>query len=96
MVAWAIYPRERVAILRGEPAVYESSAHGRRHFCGRCGSGLFYTSDQLFPGKIDVQSATLDDPDRFAPTEHVQVAERVGWMADAHRLPAHARYPAEG
>ena len=60
-VAWGLIPREGIEIV-GRPQVYASSEHGRRHFCGECGSGLFYTNDVIFPGMIDVQTATLDRP----------------------------------
>ena len=96
LVAWAIFPQDRFTLLKGEPAVYASSTHGRRHFCAGCGTGLFYTNAEIFAGLVDIQSATLDDPDRFPPTEHVQVAERIEWMEQAHRLPEHARYPEQG
>ena len=60
--AWAMAAADQVTIT-GEPLTYASSEHGRRLFCGACGTGLFYTNDVVFPGMIDVQSATLDDPD---------------------------------
>ena len=53
--------------VEGETKEYASSEHGRRHFCPECGTALFYTSDVIFPGQIDVQIATLDDPDRSCP-----------------------------
>lgn len=92
MVAWAMVPADRVKIA-GETRVYASSEHGRRHFCAVCGTGLFYTNEAVFPGLIDVQTATLDDPDALRPTMQIQVAERIGWMAAAHELPAFERYP---
>ncbi len=56
-----------------------SSAHGRRHFCGDCGTGLFHTNDVVVEGLIDVQSATLDDPSAIAAPEcQAQTAERIG------------------
>lgn len=93
-VAWAILPHDKVRVTEGRPKVRASSEHGRRHFCGDCGTGLFYTSEAIFPGMIDIQSATLDDPDAIAaPTEHIQTAERISWMRTAHDLPEHDRYP---
>lgn len=92
MVSWAMFPREAVKIEKGAVKIYKSSEHGRRHFCPECGTGLFYTNEQVLPGIIDVQSATLDDPDAVAPKAHIQVAERIGWMASAHELPAFDRY----
>jgi hypothetical protein len=47
-----------------------------------------------FPNQIDVQIATLDDPDELPPQIQVQTAERIGWMAEVHNLPAFERYPA--
>ncbi|WP_448658746.1 GFA family protein [Sphingomonas sp. CJ99] len=93
MVAWALIGADELKVT-GDPVVYASSEHGRRHFCGRCGTGLFYTNEAIFPGKVDVQSATLDDPDALAaPFGHIQMAERIGWMDGAEALPKFDRYP---
>ncbi|KQT49183.1 aldehyde-activating protein [Methylobacterium sp. Leaf456] len=92
MVGWAMVPTGQVTI-QGEPTVYASSEHGRRHFCGRCGTGLFYVNEKMLPGMIDVQTGTLDDPAALPPQVHIQVAERIAWMEDAHTLPRFERYP---
>ena len=92
MVAWAMAPADQVKI-EGSTRIYASSEHGRRHFCEVCGTSLFYTNEAIFPGLIDVQSATLDDPGAIQPSAHIQVAERISWMATAHELPAFERYP---
>ena len=42
-----------------------------------------------------LQSATLDDPGQFPPSEQIQLADRIPWMAHAHELPGHERYPAD-
>ncbi|HEX8224784.1 MAG TPA: GFA family protein [Allosphingosinicella sp.] len=91
-VAWGLVPQDRLKV-QGETRTYASSEYGRRHFCGRCGTALFYTNEIIFPDQIDVQICTLDDPDSIAPTAQIQVAERIGWMATAHELPAFERYP---
>jgi hypothetical protein len=93
MVAWTMYADDAVKVTQGEAKVYESSQHGRRHFCPNCGTGLFYTNAQIMPGIIDIQSATYDDPDAVPPMVHVQVAERIHWMERAHELPVFDRYP---
>lgn len=93
MVAWAVFGEDQVQVLQGAVSTYASSEHGRRSFCPACGTGLWYTNAVVFEGLVDIQAATLDDPDRFPPTEQIQTAERIGWMATAHTLPAHARYP---
>jgi hypothetical protein len=94
VVGWAIFRKEQLQ-TEGEVATYASSEHGRRQFCPRCGTGLFYLNDVIFAELVDVQLATLDDPDALQPIEQVQVAERIGWMATAHDLPAFERFPTE-
>lgn len=91
-VAWAMAQTDQVTI-EGEPVSYASSEHGRRLFCGACGTSLFYTNDVVFPGMIDVQSATLDDPDSIPLQAQIQTAERIGWMNHLGDLPAFERYP---
>ena len=94
MVAWAVYAADDVRVTKGQPKIRASSEHGRRYFCPDCGTGLFYTSETYLPGLIDVQTATLDEPDRImAPSAQVQVAERIGWAAEVHALQAFDRYP---
>lgn len=96
LVGWAMYARDAVRVTTGAPKVYASSEHGRRHFCADCGSGLFYVNLETLPGVIDVQSATLDDPNAAAPQAHIQTADQIGWMETAHLLPRFARYPSQG
>ena len=96
MVGWALFRNENFTILSGEPRIYASSENGRRHFCADCGSGLFYSNEQVFPNMTDVQSGTLDDPGALPAQIHVQVAERIGWMKDAASLPQFDRYPGQG
>jgi hypothetical protein len=94
MVAWAVFDQKDVKVTKGQPKMRASSDYGRRYFCPECGAGLFFTSEEYLPGLIDVQTATLDEPDRIgAPSAQVQMADRIGWMANAHALPAFDRYP---
>jgi hypothetical protein len=94
MVAWAVYEEGDVRVTKGQPKMRASSEHARRYFCPDCGSGLFYTSQQFLPGLIDIQSATLDTPDRLtAPSAQVQIADRIAWAKDLHMTPAFERYP---
>src|SRR5215471_16458514 len=58
MVGWTMYRRDAVKITGSAPKIYNSSEHGRRHFCPDCGTGLFYINDRMLPGIIDIQSAT--------------------------------------
>jgi len=92
MVGWALVGRDALE-LTGEPKTYASSEHGRRLFCGDCGTSLFYTNEAIFPGQIDVQTATLDDPDLIPAQAQIQTAERIGWMEKLDQMPVFERYP---
>jgi hypothetical protein len=85
-------PKDRLKV-EGETKEYASSEKGRRHFCPQCGTALFYTNEVIFPGQIDVQIATLDNPDEISPTVQIQLAERIGWMERLGEMPAFDRYP---
>ncbi len=93
VVSWTMFPAAALQVVKGATKTYASSEHGRRQFCADCGTGLFYTNAQQLPGIVDVQSSTFDDPDVIPAEAHIQVAERIGWMAKAHELPQFERFP---
>lgn len=92
MVGWIAFHTEQVSVT-GEPTSYASSESGRRSFCARCGTGLFYTNAQMLPGITDVQSATLDDAAAHPPGAHIQVVERLPWMKGLDSIPEFERFP---
>ncbi len=92
MVGWAMVAEDQLEV-EGDTKEYRSSEHGRRSFCPQCGTGLFYHNQQVFPGLVDVQTATLDEPDRIPAQVQIQTAERIAWMEKAHELPGFPRYP---
>jgi hypothetical protein len=92
LVAWGLVGRDQLKV-EGETKEYSSSENGRRHFCPECGTALFYTNEQIFPGLIDVQIATLDDPEEISPNMQVQAAERIRWMERIGSIPSFDRYP---
>ncbi len=93
VVAWAAFATPDFALTSGTPTAYNSSGAAFRHFCPTCGSGVYYVNEEVLPGLVDIQVATLDDPDALKPQAQIQVAERVGWMESASDLPEFARYP---
>ena len=92
MVGWAMVPTGTLKVT-GTPVTYHSSEHGRRLFCGACGTGLFYVNEAMLPGMIDVQSGTLDTPEALPPGAQIQTAERLSWMTTLDALPSFERYP---
>jgi len=93
MVAWAAFPDEHFVLTQGEPRAFNSSGTAWRSFCPVCGTGLYYRNEAALPGLVDIQTATLDDPQALVPMLQVQVAERIGWMEGIGALPAFERYP---
>ena len=93
VVAWAGFAEEDLKVTRGAPRTINSSGATMRSFCADCGTGLFYRNAELLPGIVDVQVATLDDPEALPPTVHIQTAEQIGWMRTAHELPRFDRFP---
>ena len=96
MVGWTMYSAAAVKVTKGTLKVYASSENGRRHFCGDCGTGIFYFNEKILPGIVDIQSATYDNPDVVPARAHIQVAERIEWMKTARMLPEFERYPPVG
>lgn len=92
MVGWALFTQDNLTVS-GAPVLYQSSENATRHFCGKCGTGLFYTNPVTFPDMIDIQTATLDDQSLFPPVIHVQYVEAAPWMEKIHDLPKFDRYP---
>ncbi len=92
MVGWIAFPDDRVTVS-GEPATYASSEHGRRQFCGACGTGLFYRNAEALPGIVDIHSGTLDDPEAQPPGAQIMVKDRLGWTGGMTALPEFRTYP---
>jgi hypothetical protein len=93
MVAWAAFDEAELVVIAGTPKTVNSSGATLRSFCPDCGTGLFFRNADYLPGIVDIQSATLDDPDALPPQAHIQVAERLEWMKTQASLPEFARYP---
>lgn len=92
MVGWIMVAKDQLRVT-GTPSSYASSANAVRQFCPTCGTGLFYINETILPGMVDILSATLDDASAYPPTGHIQWADALPWMAEAHDLPRFDRYP---
>lgn len=92
-MSWAGYDEDKLKLTKGQPKTFRMSEVSSRNFCGDCGTGLFYRNSEMLPGKVEVQSSTLDDPEALAPVIHIQVAERLSWMHPSVKLPEVDRFP---
>lgn len=72
-------PNDKLEWTRGKPAVFKSSDHAERGFCGDCGTPLFYNS--LDNGRINLTIGSLDHPEKFPPNMQMGTESRVPWFA---------------
>jgi hypothetical protein len=88
--ARALFPQTALKV-EGETARYATSERLERVFCTRCGTRLFaWRTDGTAAG---VAIATFDDPNAFAPTEHIFVARKIDWVRLDDGLPQHQEAP---
>jgi hypothetical protein len=94
-VAWTVFHRDDFAFVAGEPASFRSSPPVLRTFCPKCGTPLTYQHNDSLD-TIDVTTATLDFPERFAPTREIWIEHRLPWEALNESLQHYRRSSAEG
>jgi len=72
-------------VTQGEPKLYQSSVIAERAFCPTCGSSLwmkFFAWEWIF-----VKTASLDNPQDFAPTTHFGIESQLPWLDVLDELP---------
>src|SRR5262245_2111969 len=69
--------QENLRWTRGAPAIFNSSEHGERGFCGACGTPLTYRFAGT--GRISVTIASLDDPETVHPTKAYGIESKLSW-----------------
>ena len=87
-VTWVAVPRAQVTLERGEAELvrYESSEHGSRTFCGRCGTSLFCENTQ-HPDRVDIPLAQMEGPIDRAPQLHAFFDSGAAWTEVGDQLP---------
>jgi hypothetical protein len=91
VVAWITVARDDFAFTQGQPRSYRSSEHVVRTFCPSCGTPLTYANDK-YPHALDVTTASLDEPERFPPSDHVWFSHAIPWLQLGDDLPRHAKF----
>lgn len=94
-VAWIVAASRDFAFIAGQPACFRSSPQVVRTFCKSCGTTLTYQHDES-PQTVDITTATLDDPERCAPTREVWLEHRLAWVAIKRHLAQYPRDSSEG
>jgi len=87
-VTWIALPRGQLSIDEGERELvrYQSSSHGSRSFCGRCGTSLLCESTQR-PDEVDIPLANLKGEIDRDPSLHIFFDDRSEWTRIDDGLP---------
>ena len=86
-----LMPTDAVRVTKGRPSIYPSSPTSNRHFCGGCGSPLFFERHTRSLTAITVGS--LDEPDDFKPQMHLCMESAMAWLHIRDDAPRHAGKP---
>lgn len=89
-VAWAVFDKADFAWLAAEPVAYSSSRGTEWLHCHDCGSLVGYRRSSR-PDHMDITTGTLDEPDRFPPTDEIWLDHKIGWETLHPGLPKHAQ-----
>jgi len=77
-------PAGDFTLISGTPKAFhyvaESGKGLDRNFCPECGSRLFTTNLESFPGMVFVMLGSLDRPDLIAPKLEMFTKRRCRWM----------------
>ena len=87
-VTWASVPEGQLTITDPQSALhwYASSSKGRRGFCTKCGSSLFFRSPD-WPGEVHVARSNFATALDRAPTVHGYYETHVDWFDVNDPLP---------
>ncbi len=86
VLAWASFPVEAFAYTSHVPAIYQSSTHGQREFCNRCGTQIAYR-DSGSASMVDVNIGSLDHGDQIRPRCHIWFRSHIEWFDTDDDLP---------
>ena len=86
--AWFGVPRAQLILEEGRSELtrYQSSDHGARPFCRRCGSSLFCESTH-HPDQVDIVLANMDGSIDRLPQVHIYFDDRADWVVVDDGLP---------
>jgi len=79
VVAWIGVPHENFSWTGEVPNTYESSKGVTRHFCQQCGSPMGFEAEH-YPKDMHIYAASLEDPNLFKPSFHVNIESKLHWI----------------
>lgn len=69
-----------------KPRIHNSSPGVERTFCGKCGSPISFRSQRM-SGMMHFFVGAMEEPEKFRPTLHVAIEEKLPWIKLADGLP---------
>jgi hypothetical protein len=93
-VTWAGFAAEAVTVEDEQSNLrwHVAAEGGRRGFCGRCGSPMFFKSER-WPGELHIARALFLEPIDRAPQAHVFYETHVDWATVVDALPKKSSTP---
>ncbi len=84
-MAWMDIHSHHIQWHKKQPKEYASSKYVRRGFCSECGSTLTFRHEG-HPDYLTLAIASLDEPERVAPTYHIYTDSQIPWfeITDGH------------
>ncbi len=84
MATWFGVPEADFTLTSGTPKAFRSTADSGktldRNFCPTCGSRLYTSNLESFPGLVFVQIGSLDHPELIAPKLEMYNKRRLPWV----------------
>ncbi len=85
-LAWLTVIADGFSYTKGRPAIFHSSPHSQREFCGNCGTQMAFRLSAS-PKTVDVTLASLHDPSRIHPQYHIWCQSKIAWFETTDSLP---------
>ena len=86
VVAWLGVPMKVFSWTGDHPKTLESSKGVFRHFCSDCGSPMGFEAAH-YPGGMHLYAASMESPEDFRPTFHVNIQSKLPWLNISDDLP---------
>ncbi|MEM7216454.1 MAG: GFA family protein [Pseudomonadota bacterium] len=86
VVAWLGVPIRNFKWTGSAPKTLESSKGVFRHFCDSCGAPMGFEADH-YAGGMHLYAASMEKPEEFEPTFHVNFQSKLPWLQMHDDLP---------
>ena len=86
VVGWLGVPLGNFRWTGDAPRTFQSSPPVHRYFCETCGSPMGFEAAH-YPGGMHLYAASLDHPEWFNPTFHVNWQAKLPWLNIVDDLP---------